>query len=713
MSVKGVIGRLGRAIGAETRLLVSFLTIAAAALVAGGAGLLSFERIESNFEQFAEQRVPALADALLMVEQAAAVNALTSTLAATTDDAEYKLAQQRAEVHRLKVRQTLDSLSAKGLDQATLASVETLYVDLFNALSDLEHLVGDRLEMAAERRSLVVETRKDHQALSTWLTPKIDDANFDLVIHTEDATANLGDQLEALMRAGVDRLNTLLRLRSYIDELTAVLVQASIADDREALRVQEDTFGTILESTKTITSKFGQTVLPEAIERDIASLAMLGIGDDSVFRKRDAILDRGATSPQTNDTTKPDTLLLTVERLRNGALGRLEPLITSARTDLIKLNESAVDGASLRINGLIEDSVIEVTSYLSIASESNWLAGLLRQAAAELDSAALGPLAEEIETAVLHLIDIKRALDLPEATENDLEQHLQPLFAQAIGDESLIARRRVELKLQEMLERAVTLTHDISLIFTNEINHLVDETRADVVAENTSVSSAITQGRWVLLALLATVLTITASIVLRERMYRQRLEASANELRRHHDHLQDLVEERTKTITDQAEELQHALDAEKKLTGLQRQFVSMVCHEFRTPLAIIDGTAQRLIRRQNKIPPEGQKDRLGKIRTAVIRLTDLMESVLSAARLEAGSITFEPAPCDLAGMIREVADNHMEVYPSHKIIVDTDQLPDSFFGDVKLLRQVISNLMSNAIKYSPEGERIWVLCSPN
>ena len=67
MTVRHIIGRLGRALGVETRLLVSFLTIAAAALVAGGAGLLSFERIESNFEQFAEQRVPALADALLMV----------------------------------------------------------------------------------------------------------------------------------------------------------------------------------------------------------------------------------------------------------------------------------------------------------------------------------------------------------------------------------------------------------------------------------------------------------------------------------------------------------------------------------------------------------------------------------------------------------------------------------------------------------------------
>lgn len=85
-----------------------------------------------------------------------------------------------------------------------------------------------------------------------------------------------------------------------------------------------------------------------------------------------------------------------------------------------------------------------------------------------------------------------------------------------------------------------------------------------------------------------------------------------------------------------------------------------------------------------------------------------MASVLSAARLEAGSITFDPAPCELDSMIREVSENHMDVNPGHSILVDVDQLPDSFLADVKLLRQVVSNLISNAIKYSPEGERIWV-----
>jgi len=160
--------------------------------------------------------------------------------------------------------------------------------------------------------------------------------------------------------------------------------------------------------------------------------------------------------------------------------------------------------------------------------------------------------------------------------------------------------------------------------------------------------------------------------------------------------------------SEQAERLAVALKREKELSGLQRQFVSMVCHEFRTPLAIIDGNAYRLINRHNTMTPDRLELTLGKIRLSVNRLTDLIESVLSAARLESGSIKFEPQPCDPTEMIREVIANYQEVYPQHRIVADLEPLPSEFVMDIKLMRQVISNLLGNAIKYSPEGTCVWV-----
>jgi signal transduction histidine kinase len=166
----------------------------------------------------------------------------------------------------------------------------------------------------------------------------------------------------------------------------------------------------------------------------------------------------------------------------------------------------------------------------------------------------------------------------------------------------------------------------------------------------------------------------------------------------------ELLRERS----EQADQLRTALDKEKELSGLQRQFVSMVCHEFRTPLAVVDGNAYRLIRRYQTMPPEKVETALNKIRLSVVRLTDLMESVLSAARLESGTIKFEPKPTDLIKMIEEVVANHQEVNPDYRLRADLEALPPSFIMDAKLMRQVVSNLLSNAIKYSEPGTQIWI-----
>jgi signal transduction histidine kinase/NO-binding membrane sensor protein with MHYT domain len=184
--------------------------------------------------------------------------------------------------------------------------------------------------------------------------------------------------------------------------------------------------------------------------------------------------------------------------------------------------------------------------------------------------------------------------------------------------------------------------------------------------------------------------------------------AAQRKLEEYRDHLEQQVAERTAELTDQAERLAEALDKERELAGLQRQFVSMVSHEFRTPLAIIDGHAQRIVRRSAGSLPDRSLQALGKIRMSVTRLTELMESVLAAARMEDGRITFQPDECSLHEMLGELARNYGELSPHHQILLDVDQAPERITADSKLLRQVFSNLISNAVKYSPDGGRVWV-----
>ncbi len=163
-----------------------------------------------------------------------------------------------------------------------------------------------------------------------------------------------------------------------------------------------------------------------------------------------------------------------------------------------------------------------------------------------------------------------------------------------------------------------------------------------------------------------------------------------------------------RTLADQASLLAEKLAAEQHLTQLQRNFVSMASHEFRTPLTIIDGHAQRLINRKDRLGPADVVERAGKIRSAVLRITSVIDNLIHSARLLDGEaeLYFHPTNFDLRILLMEVCRLHREVVPRANILERFGDAPLPTSGDRKLLFQAFSNLLSNAIKYSPEGSPI-------
>lgn len=162
-------------------------------------------------------------------------------------------------------------------------------------------------------------------------------------------------------------------------------------------------------------------------------------------------------------------------------------------------------------------------------------------------------------------------------------------------------------------------------------------------------------------------------------------------------------------MTEQIEltHLGEALDRERERNEAQRQFVAMVSHEFKTPLAIIDACATRLERLSGKIDKTEHDKRTDKIKQAVKRLVRLIESTLTAARLETGNVKCDFQPCDLAQLIEEIAEQTQEAI-SHKICIELDPMPFDIEADPKLLDQVFTNLIANAAKYSPGQDIIWI-----
>ncbi|OJX68027.1 hybrid sensor histidine kinase/response regulator [Magnetospirillum sp. 64-120] len=143
-----------------------------------------------------------------------------------------------------------------------------------------------------------------------------------------------------------------------------------------------------------------------------------------------------------------------------------------------------------------------------------------------------------------------------------------------------------------------------------------------------------------------------------------------------------------------------ALERETSAKGQLRQFLSMVSHEFRTPLAIIDSAAQMLMMRATKVD-SGMLTRLETIRGAVSRLIDLIGTCLADEQLETGRMIVQEQALDLAPILRAAVAHHQAASGGRQIELEMGRTTQ-VWGDSNLLPLVVNNLLSNALKYSKD-----------
>ena len=187
-----------------------------------------------------------------------------------------------------------------------------------------------------------------------------------------------------------------------------------------------------------------------------------------------------------------------------------------------------------------------------------------------------------------------------------------------------------------------------------------------------------------------------------------RARALADELADLNRSLERKVADRTEALAQAKDAAELALARETEAKRQLRQFLSMMSHEFRTPLAIIDSAAQMLILRAREIGG-AMLPRLDTIRAGVHRLIDLIDTCLADEQLESGRIQLREAAFDLAPVLAAAADQHRAA-SQREIRVEIEPLPAAW-GDAGLLKLVFNNLIGNALKYSPSDAAVDIAAS--
>jgi PAS domain S-box-containing protein len=151
------------------------------------------------------------------------------------------------------------------------------------------------------------------------------------------------------------------------------------------------------------------------------------------------------------------------------------------------------------------------------------------------------------------------------------------------------------------------------------------------------------------------------------------------------------------------------VSADRLVEQLKSGFVSTVSHELRAPLTSIYGFAETLLREDVDFGDAERRTFLGYIASEAQRLTGIVDALLSVARLEAGDLQVQFAPTDLREVVSDVVESaERELANGRRFVVDVPEEPLDAAADRDKVRQILINLVDNAIKFSPDGGTVTV-----
>lgn len=219
------------------------------------------------------------------------------------------------------------------------------------------------------------------------------------------------------------------------------------------------------------------------------------------------------------------------------------------------------------------------------------------------------------------------------------------------------------------------------------------------------------------LFVIAFIVDITKRKEIEHSMLRQQqeLERISNEIRKLNAELEVKVEERTLILKEALQrleqsqsELSDALDKERQLNEIKSRFVSMASHEFRTPLSTVLSSASLLGKYTTADEQDKRERHIDKIKSSVKHLNDILEDFLSLGKLDEGKVESHPIEFDLHALIAETAEELGGLLKNRQEINTSFKGEKIITADKKLLKNVLINLITNAIKFSDEGKEIFV-----
>src|SRR6185369_13002709 len=158
----------------------------------------------------------------------------------------------------------------------------------------------------------------------------------------------------------------------------------------------------------------------------------------------------------------------------------------------------------------------------------------------------------------------------------------------------------------------------------------------------------------------------------------------------------------------QIQQVQEALANEHEQRILKAKLVGMFSHDFRNPLATIRSSNSLLRDYADRLDEQRRLIHLNRIDASVRQLVQMLDDMLIVTQMEAGSLQFKPEPLNISHFIQDIVEEFQAINGESCTVIYDSQVSTVVMADSRLIRQIASNIISNAIKYSPNGGEVHI-----